>query len=327
MRIWVVVVCLTFARSAWAVPGVIAPSQAKLFSAPSTEASVVAVLSKGDHVCVVEHDAGELVLHRIGWLALRTSGDVAYVPVEAVDVTNVSSQAACPGPPRATTIAALPSATATVAAAPPPPAEVPETNRFAGVFVPLRKARFMFAVGGGVMAIDKTAARRNGLAQSSPAVHASTGVTIYDVFTVSLGFGFAAPTDESPFTQVVVREGDNKAFTASSSVDVEAFSLAVGVRTPFLALAATGKGWVATGLFAEYGAAAIAGHRGISNCSDCANNPIDLPNGRFWRAGLDVLVPMMSSRSAWGLQVAYQRYAAGAGFDHEIHAGLGGWFY
>jgi hypothetical protein len=148
------------ASSALAGEGEVVPSRVEAFSAPSSAAGVVAVFEHGAQVCVLDKtNFAGLLYQRLGWVAIRVSGGVAYVPVEAVAavdrVTSATRVQACE---------ALEGSSAGMASDPeqtphpsPPPTkardlEVGETDRsalIAGVFVPLRPSRFMFGLGGG----------------------------------------------------------------------------------------------------------------------------------------------------------------------------------
>jgi hypothetical protein len=119
--------------------------------------------------------------------------------------------------------------------------------------------------------------------------------------------------------------GDPRA--AESSLSVHSLSVAAGLRTPFLALGASGNGWVATALFAEYGAAVIGGSRSISDCVDCRDDDLSMQGGTFWRVGVDLIVPTRGPTFSWGLTVSYQRYAPGAGFSDEVRVGFSGWWH
>lgn len=50
-----------------------------------------------------------------------------------------------------------------------------------------------------------------------------------------------------------------------------------------------------------------------------------MPNGRFWRVGLDLAPPFRWSKAGWTFTAAYQRYGPGAGFVDEIRIGVTAW--
>ena len=82
--------------SALAGVGEIAPSRVEAFSAPSSAAGVVAVFEHGAQVCILDKtNYAGLLYHRLGWVAIRVPGGVAYLPAEAlasVDPTTSATQ-------------------------------------------------------------------------------------------------------------------------------------------------------------------------------------------------------------------------------------------
>jgi hypothetical protein len=337
MRVAVALAYLVLtAGSALAGAGEIVPSRVEAFSAPSSAAGVVAVFEHGAQVCVLDKtNFTGLLYQRFGWVAIRVSGGVAYVLVEAVaaidPVTSATQVQGCE---------ALEGSSAGMASDPeqsprprPPPAnardlEVAETDRsalIAGMFVPLRPVRFMFGLGGGFARVSEQSAAQAGIGDSGAAINGTLGFTVYDLFMVSSAFSVAFPSDERPFSQDVMPQFGGDAHSADSSLSIATYSVAVGLRTPFLALGSTSKGWVAAALFAEYGTAGFSGSRSIANCVDCRDDDLHLSGGSFWHVGIDLLVPSRSSKVAWGIAAAYRRYEAGAGFGHEIYVDFGMW--
>ena len=194
-----------------------------------------------------------------------------------------------------------------------------------GGFVPLRPARFVFGFGAGTVSLNDKVAATQEIEGSSLTVNSMLGLLVYDVFMVSSSFGAAFPADNGSFGQVVEPEGGGRPRTADSSLSVMSYSIAAGLRTPFWALGPAADRWVATALFAQYGAAGIRGHRGIPDCVDCREDDLDIPGGTFWQVGFDLLVPVSKSSGSCGLTVSYRRYGAGAGFFDEVNVDLSFW--
>jgi hypothetical protein len=347
--------CVLFASSASAEPGVIAARQAEVFDGPSESARVVSVLGRG--VSVLVYDAESVafgVLHVPGWLAIRLpdSGGVGYVRAAAVELATATlgEETATPGeetasPGEETASPGEETASPGEETAPPvaPPVRQPfdpATDRpvpwpsvasgavgepvMAGRLMPLRPARFALGMGSGGAWLREQSADQNRIGSSGPLLNFTARLTIKDLFTMSVAGGFVFPTDNASFNEVVVSEQGGDLTIADSSLTMVRGSLAVGVRTPFLALGRTGEGWVAGALYADYGWTAVAATRSISDCVDCRSDDLHLPGGTFWRVGLDLV---HSPRLGYGLTVAYQRYLAGAGLTQEIYVGVDMWLH
>ncbi|HEX2690515.1 MAG TPA: hypothetical protein VHN14_28060 [Kofleriaceae bacterium] len=328
--------------SASAGPGVIVASRANVLEAPSEAARVVFVIGHGAAVCVLdESDYTGVVHHRPGWLALRIrgSGGVGYVRTEAIGPVAASSTAATSCGESASVSVMPPTAPATALVAPiqrwqasePSPVQA-RSPVMAGRFLPLHPARLMFGLGSGVAWLSEQSAAQHRIDSSGPTVHFSGTLTIYDIFSISASGGAVFPSDHASFTeQVVPEQGGGDPTTASSSLTVERYSIVVGLRTPFLALFPTKKGWFAGALYADYGTAGISGSRSISDCIDCRSEHLDFPGGTFWRVGLDLATPSSSPKPVqgdfygYGFTAAYQHYQAGAGLIQELQVGLTIW--
>jgi len=203
----------------------------------------------------------------------------------------------------------------------------------AGRLLPLHPVRIMLGLGTGAAWLTEQSAAQNHIESSGPLINFSAALTIYDIFAISFAGGGAFPSDNASFSQEVVPEqGGGAATTADSSLSVSRVSIAVGLRTPFLALIPTNKGWLAGALYADYGTAGIGGSRSISDCVDCRSEDLDFPGGTFWRVGLDLAAPSFSPKPipgdmyGYGFTAAYQRYQTGAGLTHEVQVGLTVWF-
>jgi hypothetical protein len=349
LRVAVTLACLVgWLGSASAGPGVIVASRVEAFTAPSSEADVASQLGHGAPVCILdESNYPGILLHRVGWLAIRLPGGVGYVRAEAVDLTvPVPDVAQCgtsagsqtqgergqapagdPEPPPRVLTVAIP--LQPPAASSHEPAESPPVDRsalLAGRFLPLRPARLLFSLGIGGASLDKQAAAAGQIDDSAVTINGSLALTLYDVFMISGAFAAGGPSDHAPFTQTVVPEmGGGDPQSADSSVTVASYSIAAGLRTPFLALGAVDHGWVGGALFAEYGRAAISGSRSISDCVDCRSDQLNMSGGTFWHVGVDLLVPTRRPTFFYGVTALYQRYEAGAAFTSEFRLAFSCW--
>jgi hypothetical protein len=210
----------------------------------------------------------------------------------------------------------------------PTPAPSPGREQVApGHFLPLRPARFTFALTGGSASLQTAAANRERIADSGPALHLGAGLLIFDIVSLSVSGGVAFPDDYASFSQVVVPENGGDAMTASSVLSVSIVTASIGLRTPFLSLGVTDKGTVAGAAFVDYGGGTFGGHRSIDHCRDCDSSSFDLGSGAFWRVGVDLIIPMQSLHGSWGFTASYQRYLGDAGLAQEIRFGLTGWAY
>jgi len=337
-----VLVCLAlWVRPAAAGPGVIVASRVEAFTAPSSEASVAAQFGQGAPICVLDETIySGLLLHRVGWLAIRLPGGVGYVPVETVDVTAAApevvdcgapEQAQDPGP------AVRPPSASPLVAPPRPvlrrgrgresaPAPAIRPALIAGGFLPLRPARFLLGMGSGVAWLDRQSAAEHQFDDSGVTFNGTLGLTIYDIFMISGSLAAVFPSDHASFSEeVVLQMGGGDPHTADSSLSVTSYSIAAGLRTPFWAIGPTDSGWIAAALFAQYGSAQIGAHRSISNCVDCREDSLHMPGGTFWNIGVDLLIPSHRPTVSYGLTASYQRYGAGAGFTDEVRVGFSCW--
>jgi hypothetical protein len=327
--------------SASAGPGVIVPSRAEAFTAPSWDASVAAELGRGAQICVLDKtNYPGVLLHRLGWLAVRLRGGVGYVPVEAVDLTAPAPEvqecgAPASGPEGHARAPALAPWSASARSAvgssrsvahDSEPAAVERPALIAGGFLPLRPARFLLGLGTGMAWLNKESAAQHRIDDSGVTFNGTLGLLLWDVVMVSGSISAAFPSDHAPFSEVVVPEmGGGDPQSADSGLTLASYSIAAGLRTPFWALGPSAHGWVATAVFAQYGTAGIHGSRAISNCVDCRKDELEMPGGTFWHVGVDLLVPSSKPAASYGVTVSYQRYAAGSGLSDEVRIGFSCW--
>ena len=111
--------------------------------------------------------------------------------------------------------------------------------------------------------------------------------------------------------------------TAHSSLEVHNYSIAIGPRTPLLALQRTDTGEWALAAFAEYGWSDITGQRSIDNCSDCRSEDFTLSGGQFVRGGVDVgVVGLGTGHGGLFVTLAYSQYLAPSGISGEMRLGF-----
>jgi hypothetical protein len=323
----VVLACLAWwVGSASAGPGVIVASRAEVLEAPSEAASLISEIGRGGAVCVLdESNYAGVVHHRPGWVAIRIPGigGVGYVRIEAVALASTAR----PPDPTCGESVSMPGvsltdpATAPAASVTAPAADLrrwqanePSTVQArssvrAGRLLPLHPVRIMLGLGTGTVSLAEQSAVHNHITDSGPLLNFSAALTIYDVFSISFAGGGAFPSDNASFSeQVVPEQGGGAPTTADSSLSVSRLSIAVGLRTPFLALIPTEHGWFAGALYADYGAAVIGGSRSISNCVDCRSEDLDFPGDTFWRVGLDLAAPSFSPQGRPGRHVWLRRH-------------------
>jgi len=192
--------------------------------------------------------------------------------------------------------------------------------------LPLRPARILLGLGTGLAHLDQQTAASNQIGDSGITLNGTFGLTLFDIVMLSATFSFPFVSDKAPFSQdVVLQNGGGDGHSASSSLNVESGSIAIGLRTPFWALGATERGWAAAALFAQYGGSGVNGGRSIENCVDCRSDHIEIAGGTFWRVGIDLSVPGNKPTTSYGLTVTYERYGAGAGLNDEVRVGFSGW--
>jgi hypothetical protein len=302
------------AGSASAGPGVIVAPRVDAFAEPSDSAEVVAELGRGARILVFENESSTEVKYRPGWVAIRIpgSGGVGYVRADAVDHVAAGSEDSAPRPR---------------AWSPPPPSPLPRepetattvsaSEMRAGRFLPLKPARLQLSVGSGVAWLRPESAEKNRIHGAGPTLNVSCALLIADIVSLSADVGGIFPSDDGSFSQVVEPIEGGEARTADSSASVTRYAVAVGLRTPFLALSETEHGWLAGAVHAHVGRAEIDGGRSISMCVDCREDEFSFPGGAFWRVGVDLTAP--SSRwFRYGLTAAYQGYLGDAGITDEV---------
>jgi hypothetical protein len=316
--------CVLWGHVASASPGVIIVPRVELHEAPSEAARVVSELVGGDAIYVVDETNDARAAHP-GWLAIRRGGGIQYVHSEAVHLAAAAPAGVHlydgeePGGNTAVPAPATPS--------PTPPSAADETGIVAGTFLPMHPVRISLGLGSGVGWIQEGVARRHDIGSVGPTLHTSLGLTIYDLFAISGELGIVYPRGNSSSGQgAVLASGGQTESSGKPSLHVVSLSITAGLRTPFFVLRPKSKGAFSAALFADVGSSKIFGERSSSDCTDCLTEHLGMPSGTFWRAGFDLASEASGAgehiHSTYDLNVAYQRYEAGAGLVQEIRIGL-----
>jgi hypothetical protein len=144
-------------------------------------------------------------------------------------------------------------------------------------------------------AIQDEAAQGAGTGSRAYGGQLRLGLTAHRVLTLSTDLGIVGMSDEYAFTQETTH-GEK-----TSGVAAGMGSLALGVRTPPLAVDGTGRRTVSTGVNAGYTLLHVT--RTITDCTDCHGEDVPLRAGPYWEAVLDV-VP----GGRWGVSARYRTY-------------------
>ncbi|HEU4732731.1 MAG TPA: hypothetical protein VFT22_32770 [Kofleriaceae bacterium] len=301
--------CVIWVRVASAAPGVITAPRVDVYLAPSEVANVDSQLVSGDPVCVVDRQDDPSGAHP-GWLAIRRAGGIGFVRGDAVDL-RVTSPAAAQRCEDAARGPVDPSAPA------------------AGTFMPRHPVRISLGFGLGATWLREQAAVQHHIGSLAANINGTLGLTLYDLVTISGLGGGALPADHASFSQDVMPLGGGDPTTQTSHLEVQNWSIAGGLRTPFLILRTRAVGVFAGALFADAGWSYIHGIRSIEHCINCRKEDLDLASGSFWRAGFDLAsdtsTPRSRIRASWGLSVAYQRYDGDAGLIQALTLGFTIW--
>lgn len=301
------VCCVLWARGALARPGVVTEASLQVREAPSDISRVIAVHHGGDPVCVLDDRRGT---GSPEWLAIRDGGDgFGYVHRDAVDLSP---------PPSATEFCHDVDAAGPVAIA------------AGGTFLPLRPVRFALGFGSGAAWIRDASATQHHLGSIGPTFNATFGFSIEDIVSISGSGGATFPADNATFEQDVVSLGGTDPTTETSHLEVQSYSVAAGLRTPFYVLWPTATGVVTGNAFADGGWAYIHGVRTIEHCIGCRTDNLDMGSGMFWRVGFEIArrntVPTPRVAASYGLSVAYQSFLDDtAGLTRELRIGLIVW--
>lgn len=143
--------------------------------------------------------------------------------------------------------------------------------------------------------IQDEAARGAGTGSRAYGGQLHLGLTAHRFLTLSTDLGIVGMSDEYAFTQETT-QGEK-----TSGVAAGMGSLALGVRTPPLAVDGTGRRTVSTGVRGGYTLLHVT--RTITNCTDCHGEDVPLRAGPFWEAVLEV-VP----GGRWGVSARYRTY-------------------
>jgi hypothetical protein len=300
---------VVWVRVASAAPGVIAAPRVEVHLAPSEIANVDYQLVSGVPVCVVDRQDDASGDHP-GWLAIRRPGGIGFVRSEAVDLTVTSPDAVqrCEDAARGPVDPSAPAA---------------------GTFMSRHPVRISLGLGLGATWLREQAAAQHHIGSVAANINGTLGLTLYDLVTISGLGGGALPADDASFSQDIMPLGGGDPSTQTSHLEVQNWSFAAGLRTPFLVLRRRAVGVFAGALFADAGWSYIHGIRSIEHCVDCRKEDLDLASGSFWRAGFDLesdtSTPSSRIRASWGLSFAYQRYNGDAGLIQAFTLGFMIW--
>ncbi|HEU0076194.1 MAG TPA: hypothetical protein VFQ76_01020 [Longimicrobiaceae bacterium] len=121
------------------------------------------------------------------------------------------------------------------------------------------------------------------------------GLAAFRVLTVSTDLGIVGMSDEREFTQETTH-GEK-----TSGVAAGVGSLALGLRTPRIAVGGKAPATVSAGVNAGYTLLHVT--RTITDCVDCHGEDVPLRAGAFWETGLEV-----APGSRWGISARYRTY-------------------
>lgn len=141
---------------------------------------------------------------------------------------------------------------------------------------------------------------------------------ISDLIAVSADGGGAFPQDNGEFAELVqpVSGNESEARGVDSDFSMARYAVAIGLRTPFLAVQQTKHGWTAVALHADIGEGWLSGSRGIPDCVNCTTEHLQFRSGNFWRVGADLTVP--ATRLRYGVTAEYQRYLGSSSVTDEL---------
>ena len=305
------------ARPAVAAPAVVGPGGARARTVPLDSAPVVSNLVPGYPVCVVDG------LKQPGWQALRLPGygGIGYVRDEDVQSASLSPTMArlCGGQRFA------PASMGGVTR-PSTPAADPGRPLAAGHFMPLVPFRLLIGIGSGAAWLNRAVAGQYHIGSAGVTFNVTVGFSFFDLVAISGSGGALFPADHASFNQdVVPLFGGGDPTNARSSLEVQSYSVAVGLRTPFFALNPSRTGALAAALSLDRVWATIHGIRAIDNCGDCRSERLPFTDTAFWRVGAEV-GPVSSSPSLGLLfGVAYQRSSVSDGISQELRIGFTCW--
>lgn len=112
---------------------------------------------------------------------------------------------------------------------------------------------------------------------------------------------------------------------AKQGVDVAAFGLSAGLRTPDYFLGSPGTGglsWSALSAFLRAGYAWSEGTEGYGNCVDCPSVTLSQGRGAFLQPGASIGVKLGDGIGVSGI-ASYRYFFEGNGIDGQIQLGLG----
>lgn len=156
-------------------------------------------------------------------------------------------------------------------------------------------------------AVDPDQAEQAGVGTRAWGVQFSGAVTAFRVLTVGVDLGAVGLSDKRQFTENTT-EGEK-----SSSVGAGMGSLALGLRTPPLALGGESPARVSAGV--NVGHTWMGANRRIDRCADCHSEDVEIRAGDFWEPALTV------NMGRWGLSARYRVYSGASSIRDAVMIG------
>ncbi|HEX2078129.1 MAG TPA: hypothetical protein VHG08_10485 [Longimicrobium sp.] len=159
--------------------------------------------------------------------------------------------------------------------------------------------------------IEGVAAQSQGTGSRAWGMQVNMGVTALRVLSLSADLGIADIADNNAFSE------ETTGGEMTSSVQAFLGTLAVGLRTPPLAIPEEPSATVAAGV--NVGHTWMSAERGIVNCTDCTEQDLEITAGNFWEPGLYV-----APGRRWGLNARYRVYMGESDLQNAILIGISG---
>ncbi len=157
-------------------------------------------------------------------------------------------------------------------------------------------------------AIEDGAAHEAGTGTRAYGAQFHLGLTAFRALTVRTDLGIVGMADEREFTQETT--GGRK----TSGVAAGVGTLAMGLRTPPLALGGKDPATVSVGVNVGYTLVHVT--RTISNCSDCHGEDVPLRGGDFWESVLEV-----APGTRWRVNARYRTYSGRSDLRNALMIG------
>ena len=159
--------------------------------------------------------------------------------------------------------------------------------------------------------IEGATAETQGTGSRAWGMQINMGVTAMRVLSLSADVGIADIADNDAFNE------NTTGGEMTSSVQAVLGSLAVGLRTPPLAIPEEPSVAVSAGV--NLGHTWMSAERGIVNCTDCTEQDLEINAGTFWEPGIYV-----APNRRWGLNARYRKYTGESDLLDAIMIGVTG---